>query len=299
MGKRCELVKKTVVITGCSAGVGRAAALLFDRAGWQVFAVVRKKSDAASLIAEAQGPLTAFLADVGNRDQVLSVAAQVAELCPNGLNGLICNAGVGGAGPLEFAPLDELAKAIDTNIYGGIFCAQGFLPLLRKAHGRIINITSGSTLLPFPGVSTYPASKYALELLSRQLRAEVKQFGVDVIVVDPGRVKSRMTQTAEAQNKTFRAKLAPEAFELYGDLLDKLDKMSTAMIGSGKDPEEVARIYLKALSDPQPKEFYSVGRDTKVLRLIGRWSPQWLLAKMVDRILSRVGGQASAVDASH
>jgi NAD(P)-dependent dehydrogenase (short-subunit alcohol dehydrogenase family) len=288
---------KTVVVTGCSAGVGRAAALLFDRSGWQVFAVVRKESDAASLKAEAQGPLSTFLADVGNRDQVFAVAAQIAtNWSGHGLDGLICNAGVGGAGPLEFAPLDELAKPIDTNVYGSIFCAQAFLPLLRTARGRIITITSGSTLLNFPGVSTYPASKYALELLSRQLRAEIKQFGVDVIVIDPGRVKSRMTLSAEEQNKVVRAKLAPKAFELYGDLLATLDKMSTAMVGSGKEPEEVARGYLKALTDRKPKQFYALGADTKILRIIGRWAPAWLLEKMVDRIVQRSGGSAPAVN---
>jgi NAD(P)-dependent dehydrogenase (short-subunit alcohol dehydrogenase family) len=172
---------KTAVITGCSAGVGRAAALLLDRSGWQVFAVVRKQSDAESLDAETHGPLKTFLADVTDRDGVFAAAAQISEHCgEHGLDGLVCNAGVGGAGPLEFAPMDELTKPVDTNRYGSIFCAQAFLPLLRAAKGRIINVTSGSTLLNMPLVSTYPAAKYALELLTRQLRAEVAHFSVRV-----------------------------------------------------------------------------------------------------------------------
>jgi NAD(P)-dependent dehydrogenase (short-subunit alcohol dehydrogenase family) len=278
---------KSVVITGCSAGVGRAAALLLDRAGWQVYAIVRRQVDADELGAESSGALKAFLADVTDREQVIAAATRISEHCgETGLDGLVCNAGVGGAGPLEFAPIDELTKPIDTNLYGSIFCAQAFLPLLRIARGRIINVTSGSTLLNMPLVSTYPAAKYALELLTRQLRIEVAHFGVRVILLDPGHIKSRMTLSAEEQNAVARAKLAPEALELYGDMLAKLDRMVTGMVGSGKEPEVVAQAYLKALSDPKPKPFYTVGVDAKALRIIGRWSPQWLMDVMAARILN-------------
>jgi NAD(P)-dependent dehydrogenase (short-subunit alcohol dehydrogenase family) len=277
---------KTVVITGCSVGVGRAAALLMDREGWQVFAIVRRQVDADELEAAGRGPLKAFLADVTDRAQVFAAAAQIAEHCrEGGLDGLVCNAGVGGAGPLEFAPTDELTKPVDTNFYGSIFCTQAFLPLLRTARGRIINVTSGSTLLNMPLVSTYPAAKYALELLTRQLRAEVGHFGVRVILLDPGHVKSRMTLSAEEQNAMARAKLEPDAIDLYGDLLARLDRTVVTMVGSGKEPEVVAKAYLKALTDPKPKRFYTVGIDAKALRVIGRFSPQWLLDAMAARIM--------------
>lgn len=286
---------KTVVITGCSVGVGRAAALLMDRSDWQVFAIVRKQSDADDLEAAARGPLKALLADVTDRDQVFAAAARVSEHCPAGLDGLVCNAGVGGAGPLEFAPLDELTKPVDTNFYGSIFCAQAFLPLLRKARGRIINVTSGSTLLNMPLVSTYPAAKYALELLTRQLQAEVAQFGVRVILLDPGHVKSRMTLSAEEQNAVARAKLDPQAIELYGDLLARLDRTVVNMVGSGKEPEVVAQAYLKALTDAKSKRLYTVGMDAKAVRLIGRFSPQWVM----DAIAKKIMDGASPAETIH
>jgi NAD(P)-dependent dehydrogenase (short-subunit alcohol dehydrogenase family) len=286
---------KTVVITGCSTGVGRAAALLLDRCGWQVFAVVRKQIDADNLEAEADGPLKAFLADVTDRNQVFAAAAQISEHChKHGLDGLVCNAGVGGAGPLEFAPMDELAKPVDTNFYGSIFCAQAFLPLLRTARGRIINVTSGSTLVIMPLVSTYPAAKYALELLTRQLRAEVDHFGVRVILLDPGLIKSRMTLSAEEANAAARAKLPPEAIDLYGDMLANLDRMVAAMVGSGKEPEVVAQAYLKALTDPKPKHFYAVGMDAKALRMIGRLSPRRVLDAVAARIMDGAGPRKSS-----
>jgi len=278
---------KTVVITGCSVGVGRAAALLFDREGWQVFAMVRKQADADSLRSEASGGLKAVLADVGKRDAVFAAAETVASACgDNGLDGLICNAGVGGSGPLEFIPMDELTKPIDTCLYGSIFCAQAFLPLLRKAKGRIINVTSGSTLLNLPLVSTYPAAKYALELLSRQLQAEVRPFGIHVCLIDPGQVQSRMTLSAGEVSAAANAKLPPQAFELYGTMIAKVDKMARHMVGSGKAPEAVATAYLRALTDPKPKPLYTVGTDAKIMRLIGKWAPARVLDAMAARIMA-------------
>jgi NAD(P)-dependent dehydrogenase (short-subunit alcohol dehydrogenase family) len=282
------MMQKTVVVTGCSVGVGRAAARLLDREGWHVFAIVRKQTDADSLESEASGSLKALLADVSNRESVFAAADKVAALCgDHGLDGLICNAGVGGSGPLEFIPLDELTKPIDTCLYGSIYCAQAFLPLLRKATGRIINVTSGSTLINIPLVSTYPAAKYALELLSRQLQAEVKPFGIHVCVVDPGQVKSRMTMSAGEVSAQARAKLPPAAFALYGTMIDAVDRMARGMVGSGKEPEVVAQVYLRALTDPKPKAFYTVGVDAKIMRLIDTWAPTSLIDKIAARIMAR------------
>jgi NAD(P)-dependent dehydrogenase (short-subunit alcohol dehydrogenase family) len=190
--------------------------------------------------------------------------------------------------------MDELTKPVDTNFYGSIFCAQAFLPLLRTARGRIINVTSGSTLVIMPFVSTYPAAKYALELLTRQLRAEVDHFGVQVILLDPGLIKSRMTLSAEEANAAARAKLPPEAIDLYGDLLANLDRLVAGMAGSGKEPEAVAQAYLKALTDPKPKHFYTVGMDAKALRIIGRLSPRRVLDAVAARIMDGAGPRKSS-----
>jgi NAD(P)-dependent dehydrogenase (short-subunit alcohol dehydrogenase family) len=278
---------RTVVITGCSVGVGRAAALLLAREGWQVFAIVREQADADSLEGAGGGSVKALLADVRKRDEVFAAAQSVAAACgAHGLDGLICNAGVGGSGPLEFIPMDELTKPIDTCLYGSIFCAQAFLPLLRKAKGRIVNVTSGSTLINLPLVSTYPAAKYALELISRQLQAEVSPFGIHVCLIDPGQVKSRMTLSAGEVGAEATAKLPPQAFALYGTMIAKLDKMARHMVGSGKEPEVVAKVYLRALTDPKPKPLYTVGTDAKIMRLIGKWAPAWVLDAMAARIMA-------------
>ena len=190
-----------------------------------------------------------------------------------GLDGLVCNAGVGASGPIEFLDRDEMSIPIEVNLYGSIYCAQAFLPLLRMARGRIVNVTSGSVLFTMPLMSTYPASKIGLELLSRQLQAEVAPFGVHVCVLDPGHIKSRMTQTAAEASAAARAKLPAEANALYGDMLDRMSALSSEMEGSGKPPEEVAEVYHRALTETRPRAFYTVGRDARGLRLASQLLP--------------------------
>ncbi|MBW2363101.1 MAG: SDR family NAD(P)-dependent oxidoreductase [Deltaproteobacteria bacterium] len=280
-------MQRSVVITGCSVGAGHAAALLMAREGWQVFAAVRKPADAERLEKAAPGSLRALLCDVRERDQVFAMARAVEQaLGDGGLDGLVCNAGVGAGGPIEFLDHQEMTTPIEVNLYGSLYCAQAFLPLLRRARGRIINVSSGSVLLDMPLMSTYPASKIALELISRQLQAEVERFGIHVCVLDPGHVRSRMTQSAPESNAAAQAKLPPAARELYGDLLDRITQLSRDMEGSGKEPEEVAKVYLRALTEPRPKAFYTAGADAKWLRWVAKSLPQWARTRLANRIMT-------------
>ena len=282
-----ETPRKSVVITGCSVGAGQAGAMRLAREGWQVFAAVRTQSDADRLENQAPGALQAVLCDVRDRNQVFEMARVVEQsVGAAGLDGLVCNAGVGASGPIEFLDREEMSIPIEVNLYGSIFCAQAFLPLLRRARGRIINVTSGSVLFTMPMMSTYPASKLGLELLSRQLQAEVAPFGVHVCVLDPGHIKTRMTQTAAEASAAARAKLPAEANALYGDMLDRMSQLSVDMEGSGKEPDEVAEVYLQALTEPDPKSFYTVGADARWLRRAARWLPQWARMKIADRIMT-------------
>jgi NAD(P)-dependent dehydrogenase (short-subunit alcohol dehydrogenase family) len=259
-------------------------------AGWRVFAAVRTEADAERLLKDAEGAagqVSAHLCDVRDRDQVFAMAAAVTDVIGEpGLDGLVCNAGVGASGPIEFLDRDELMVPVEVNLYGSIYCAQAFLPLLRKARGRIINLTSGSVLFTMPMMSTYPASKLGLELLSRQLQAEVAQFGVHVCVVDPGHIRTRMTQTAAEASTAARAKLPAEANALYGTQLDRMAELAADMEGSGKDPEDVAEVYYQALTEPKPKAFYMVGNDSRVLRLAAGWLPNWVRTKIADKIMT-------------
>lgn len=277
----------SVVISGCSVGAGKAAALRMLEADWQVFAIVRAKTDADRLEEETSGRLKPLLCDVRDRDQVFAAAQDVAARVGNaGLDGLICNAGVGASGPIEFLDQEEMSIPIDVNLYGSLYCAQAFLPLLRLAKGRIINVTSGSVLFTMPLMSTYPASKIALELLSRQLQAEVDPFGIHVCVLDPGHIKTRMTQTADEASRLAREKLPAAANELYGEMLDRMAKLSTDMKGSGKEPAEVAEVYFRALTEANPKHFYTVGADAKWLRRAARVLPDFVQQAIANKIMT-------------
>lgn len=279
--------KRSVVITGCSVGAGHAAAMRMIEAGWRVFAAVRSQADADRLEKEAGEDLRAILCDVRDREQVFAMAETVQSVVgERGLDGLVCNAGVGASGPIEFLDHEEMAIPIEVNLYGSIYCAQAFLPLLRLARGRIINVTSGSVLFTMPLMSTYPASKIGLELLSRQLQAEVADFGVHVCVLDPGHIKSRMTQTAGSASEKARAKLPPEANALYGEKLDRMAELSRDMTGSGKEPAEVAEVYYQALTEAKPKAFYMVGSDARWLRRASSWLPQSLRMRIANRIMT-------------
>ena len=147
-------------------------------------------------------------------------------------------------------------------------------------------MTSGSVLFTMPMMSTYPASKIGLELLSRQLQAEVESFGIHVAVLDPGHIKSRMTQTAAEASSAARAKLPAEANELYGEMLDRMAELSREMEGSGKEPAEVAEIYFRALTESNPKAFYMAGSDARWLRRASKWLPQWVRMIIARRIMT-------------
>jgi NAD(P)-dependent dehydrogenase (short-subunit alcohol dehydrogenase family) len=279
--------KPSIVITGCSVGVGEAAVRRMAKSGWRVFAAVRTAADAARLEKEVEGDVSAILCDVRDRDQVFAMADAVAAAIGDaGLDGLVCNAGVGASGPIEFLDEHEMTVPVEVNLYGSIYCAQAFLPHLRKARGRIINVTSGSVLFTMPMMSTYPASKLGLELLSRQLQAEVAQFGVHVCVVDPGHIKTRMTQTAAEASSAARAKLSAEANALYGAQLDRMADLASGMEGSGKDPEDVADVYYRALTETNPKAFYMVGGDARWLRRAAGWLPNWARTKIAGKIMT-------------
>src|SRR5512143_698704 len=164
---------RSVVITGASTGIGRACALHMDHLGWRVFSGVRKDSDAASLRAEGSERLMPISLDVTDANSIRNAVKVVSEAVGDqGLSGLVNNAGIPYGGPVEFIELDKLRQLFDVNFFGAIAVTQAFLPLLRAARGRIVNMSSDSGMIAVPFVSPYTTSKFALEALSDALRAE-------------------------------------------------------------------------------------------------------------------------------
>jgi NAD(P)-dependent dehydrogenase (short-subunit alcohol dehydrogenase family) len=229
---------RSVLITGCSTGIGRATALRLAGSGWTVYATARRVETLAEL--EAAG-CTALPLDVTDE---ASMEAAVAQVAPP-LGALVNNAGYSLSGALETLPLEEVRRQFETNVFGLLRLTQLVLPQMREArNGRIVNLSSMGGRLTFPGGGAYHATKWAVEALSDVLRVEVAPFGIDVVVIEPGLIKSAFGETAAAgvgdgdgTYAAFNASVAKATREVY--------EGPAARLGGG--PEVVAEAIQKAL----------------------------------------------------
>jgi NAD(P)-dependent dehydrogenase (short-subunit alcohol dehydrogenase family) len=276
-----------VVITGASTGIGRACALHLDNLGFQVFPGVRKEADGDALRSEASERLTPLLVDVADQASIEAAADTVTRtLDGQGLAGLVNNAGITVTAPLEFVPIDELRHQLEVNVIGQVAVTQAFLALLRKARGRIVNVSSigGRVALPFLG--PYAASKFAVEGLSDSLRRELRPWGIEVSVIEPGSVATPIWEKGVAAGDRLLEQMPPEGHALYGESVAKLREVAAATARRGMPPEEVARTVERALTAPKPKTRYLVGRDAKVRARMKSVLPD----RAFDRLIARALG---------
>lgn len=268
----------TVLITGASTGIGRATALLLDRRGWRVFAGVRKDIDADALRAESSARLTPVLLDVTAADHIAAAVATVGECVGQaGLAGLVNNAGIAHPGPLEFMPVDRLREQLEVNVIGVHATTQAFLPLIRRAGGRIVNVGSDSGRVALPLIGPYAMSKFALEAYSDSLRRELLPWGLHVALIEPGNIRTPLWGKAGAYAAQYRPSIPPDAEALYGDLMDLATERLPAAIDRALDPGLVAQIIHHALTAPSPRTRYLVGADARLFAVAA-----WLLP---DRVL--------------
>lgn len=260
--------KKSVVITGASTGIGRACALHMDRLGWRVFAGIRQGSDAASLRAEGSNTLTPLFLDVTNAESVREAQEAVERsVGALGLSGLVNNAGVAYGGPIEFLELDEVRKAFEVNLFGVIAVTQAFLPLLRRGHGRVVNMSSISGWVASPFLSPYSTSKFALEALSDALRVEVHRWRIGVAVIEPGAIDTPIWSKGGQIVKHLIERASPEAMELYSEAIQNTE---SGLKPHGIPAEHVARAVAHALTARRPKTRYAVGPDAPLVDLFRR-----------------------------
>jgi len=262
-------MKKNVLITGTSTGLGRSVALSLAASGWRVFAGVRKTADARSLEAEAEGELLPLQIDVAKPDSVKRGVAELAEATGGELHGLINNAGVYLGGPLELMRPEEIELTFAVNVTGLLGITRACLPLLRAAQGRIINVSSISGLIAMPGVSVYAASKHAVEAITDSLRVELHSFGIKVIAVEPGGIKTSIWEKGAQRDAAMSDDAATAALrELYAPLVKLLQKLNARP--GGLPPEDVAAVVIDALESGRPRNRYLVGSDAKSLSLLRR-----------------------------
>ena len=270
-----------VVITGASKGIGRATALHLVKMGFHVLAGVRRAEDGAALRREAGEHLTPLLIDVTDPALISRAAEQVSQITGEaGLAGLVNNAGIAVAMPLEFIPIDELRNQLEVNVIGQIAVTQAFVPLLRQAQGRIINISSMAGVVVSPFNAPYHASKFALEALTDALRMELQPWNIDVVSIQPGRTATPIWETSIAHARRNMAQAPPEMLALYGGQIEKRLEEAHKKAKHCIPPQRVAQIIGMALTIKRPKTRYLVGTDAKIAGKV--------IARLPDRLRDRV-----------
>ncbi len=254
---------KSVVITGASTGIGHAAAKMLLDKGFRVFGSVRKQADADRLKSEFGANFVPLIFDVTDEPAVLAAAREVrAALNGEKLFGLVNNAGIAVTGPVLELAADEFRRQMDVNVIGPIIATQAFGPLLgvdatlKGPPGRIVMISSVAGKNGNPLTSAYCASKHAVEGLSESLRREMMLFGIDVVIVAPGPVKTPIWSKGQGDIDVSRYANSPylPALQKVGAYMQHLDEI-------GLPPEAVAALIHDALTLPKPKVRYHIAPD--------------------------------------
>jgi NAD(P)-dependent dehydrogenase (short-subunit alcohol dehydrogenase family) len=277
---------KSVLVSGCSAGIGRACAACLARDGWRVFAGVRSDADAQSVESDPGG-LTAVQLDVTDAASIARARAQIEREAKGELDALVNNAGIAIGGALETVPPEELRRILDVNVVGQVAVSQALLPLLRRAGGRILFLGSVGGRVAFPYAGPYHASKFALEAVADSLRAELRPQGVSVSLLEPAVIDTPIWTKAISQVASLRAGLDPEARSLYSEELESFEKRLGSAKKGGAKPQKVAEKALKALRDESPASRYQVGRGAKTLISLRPLLPDALFDRLAQRFMAR------------
>ena len=279
--------QRAVLITGTSTGIGRATALHLDKLGFRVFATVRKESDAQSLRSQGSKRLTPLMLDLTEEASIIRAKDVVSQVVGDeGLWGLVNNAAVAFVSPLEFAPLDELRWLFEVNFFGLLAITQTFLPLLRQARGRIVNVSSTASIVVAPFHGPYSASKLALNGLSDALRLELKPLGVQVSLIVYGSGKTPIWDRGGDTSEEIVRDYPAETWDLYGVNYRRLVNFFRKMGKSGISTEEATRPILHALTTKRPKTRYYVGSDARLFvffdKFLSGYLRDWVIMRTID-----------------
>jgi NAD(P)-dependent dehydrogenase (short-subunit alcohol dehydrogenase family) len=275
-----------VVITGTSTGIGRACALRLDAAGFEVFATVRREEDAEGLRAAAPR-VRPLVVDVTDQDGVAAAAREVEEAVGDrGVAGLVNNAGMSVAGPLEFVPLDELRRQLEVNLVGHVGVTQAFLPAIRRATGRIVNMSSVGGRIVNPFMGPYHASKWGLEAITDALRKELRPWGIHVVAIEPGSIDTELWRSGIEQARAAVEELPEVGKQLYGEVIPKGFALAERMAEHAIPADRVAKVVERALTARRPRTRYTVGIDARALITLHQVLPD----RAMDAVEARLMG---------
>jgi NAD(P)-dependent dehydrogenase (short-subunit alcohol dehydrogenase family) len=276
---------RAVLITGASTGIGAACALHLDRLGLLVFAGVRKIEDGEALQRHGPARLVPLLLDVTDQASIQRSHAMVSErVGSGGLFGLVNNAGIAVVGPLEAVPIPDLRRQLEINVIGQVAVTQAFLPLIRQARGRIVNMGSIAGRAAMPLMGPYSASKFALEALTDSLRLEVQQWGIEVSIVEPGAIATPIWEKSGKEAVYLEATTTAELRALYGTVIAAVRKVVEQAAARAIPSDAVAKVVEEALTSSCPKTRYLVGTDAKLRALMVKLLPD----RISDSVLTWV-----------
>jgi NAD(P)-dependent dehydrogenase (short-subunit alcohol dehydrogenase family) len=252
--------QKVAVITGSSSGIGLESALILARNGYTTYATMRSLDKDTSIKAVVQNeglPVRVVQLDVIDDNSVKNAVDHIVSEAGR-IDILVNNAAYGLVGALEDLSMEEIKSQYETNLFGLIRVIQAVLPTMRKQRsGRVINISSGAGIFGYAGGSAYVSTKFAVEGLSESIAYELEPFGIKVILIEPGFIKTNFA------NAVVIAKKAQDSASPYSGLMQKMRASTTELAKNASDAELVANIILEAASNPNPRLRYLAGKDVE------------------------------------
>jgi len=255
---------KAVLITGCSSGIGRASALRLARSGWTVYASARRPESIADL---EQAGIHTLALDVTDEDSMVAAVAAV-EQAEGAVGVLINNAGYSQSGAIESVPLDAVRRQFETNVFGPVRLTQLVLGGMRRQRwGKIVNVGSMGGLLTLPGAGHYHATKHALEALSDALRFELRGFGIDVILLEPGLITTEFGETASASMSDVEPFAGEDPYAHFNATVGAVTAgaYTGPMRLLGGPPERVAKVIERAISRRRAPARITITPSAKLL----------------------------------
>ena len=276
--------KKIALVTGSSSGIGYETALLLARNGFHTYATMRntEKSESLRKIAEKEKlPIRFVQLDVDDDDSVDKAIGEIEKELGK-IDVLINNAGYGLVGGFEDLALDEIRQQFETNLFGVIRVIQRVLPGMRtRRNGIIVNISSGAGIVGFPCMSGYVSTKFALEGLSESIAHELLPFGIKVIIIEPGVIKTDFVRNSVTSKRALNESSA------YFDILGKIRENLILMQEHATSPADVAKIIFDAINHREPNLRYVVGNDIAMVAEARRNLPEAEFRKMMIQDILR------------
>lgn len=270
-----------VVLTGASTGIGAATARELAGRGFHVLAGVRRDSDADALRAERIEP---HILDITMEADIAAITERVAsDPDRRRLRALVNNAGIAVNAPVEVLPMTEWHRQFDVNLFGHIAMTQALLPALLESSGTVVNISSVGGKVAMATYGAYAGAKFALEAVSDSLRREVAEFGVKVIIIEPGAVITEMADRGVATAERLAAAMTADQHQRYDALIGAITTQARTFATDGVPAAHAARVIADAITTTSPRTRYTIGRDAGVIVRLARLTPDRLL----DRVLRR------------